>query len=254
MVSADAARLARADRRDALLDVAAEMVAEGRTDGVSMEAVAGRAAVSRSLVYKHFANRRDLLGALYERESARLHAELASEVGAATSLADMFRALVRGALRAQAQRGATFAALATGGVRGSTQRSVQRRRDAQTLRYFVRRAQSEYGLTEETARAGLAMALGTMPTVLAQWRARPTQEHAAQLEDAYVSMAVGGLKELAAAGPENAGRQSVGSTQGDPFNRVAVHPEHVSEILGSGHALPGPPRPATRDGLPEAQG
>jgi AcrR family transcriptional regulator len=209
VVSADAARLARADRRDALLDAAAEMVAEGRTEGVSMEAVAGRAAVSRSLVYKHFANRRDLLGALFERESASLHAELASEVGAATTLADMFRALVRGALRAQGQRGATFAALAAGGVRGSSQRSVQRRRDGQTLRYFVQRARSEYGLTEDTARAGLAMALGTMPTVLAQWRTRPTQEHATQLEDAYVSMAVGGLKELAAAGRECSGRPSL---------------------------------------------
>jgi AcrR family transcriptional regulator len=206
VVSADAARLGRADRRDALLDVAAEMVAEGRTEEVSMEAVAGRAAVSRSLLYKHFANRRDLLIALYERESAHLHAELANEVGSATSLADMLRALVRGTLRAQAQRGATFAALASGGARGSTQRSLQRRRDAQTLKYFVQRAVSEHGLTEGTARAGLAMALGTMPTVLAQWRARPTEEHAAQLEDTYVSMAIGGLKELAAGGPETARR------------------------------------------------
>ncbi len=34
-----------------------------------MEAVAERAGVSRPLVYKHFANRGELLASLYQRES-----------------------------------------------------------------------------------------------------------------------------------------------------------------------------------------
>jgi hypothetical protein len=33
--------------------------------------------------------------------------------------------------------------------------------------------------------------------VLAQWRQRPTREHAALLEDTYVALVVGGLDELA---------------------------------------------------------
>ena len=76
----DAARLSRADRRDALLDAAVALVTSGDVSAVSMEAVAEHAGVSRPLVYKHFANRGELLAAVYKRESALLHAELSAEV------------------------------------------------------------------------------------------------------------------------------------------------------------------------------
>src|SRR4051794_25463875 len=88
----ETARLTRADRRDFLLDAAAELVSTGDMDAVSMEAVAERAGVSRPLVYKHFANRSEMLGALYQREAALLHAELAAAVASADTLEAMFRA------------------------------------------------------------------------------------------------------------------------------------------------------------------
>jgi AcrR family transcriptional regulator len=197
--SVDRARLARAERRDALLDVAAQMVAAGEVEAVSMELVAERAGVSRALVYKHFANRHDLLSTLYERESAHLHARLSADVQAADTLSEMLRALVRGALAAQASRGATLTALRSNGGRGGAQRDLQRRRDRQTLRYFTRRAVEEFCLDERSATAGLGIALGAIPTVLAQWRSRPTPEHASELEDAYVFMVMGGLRELSIA-------------------------------------------------------
>jgi AcrR family transcriptional regulator len=78
-----------------LLDAAAELLVRGDPEDVSMESVAERAGVSRPLVYKHFANRQALLSALYERESAHIHKEVAAAVLAETSLADMLRALVR---------------------------------------------------------------------------------------------------------------------------------------------------------------
>jgi transcriptional regulator GlxA family with amidase domain len=45
----ESGRLSRADRRDALLDAAVELVVSGDADAVSMEAVAERAGVSRPL-------------------------------------------------------------------------------------------------------------------------------------------------------------------------------------------------------------
>src|SRR5438874_12699832 len=113
--NAEPTRLARADRRGALLDAAAELVAVGDVEAVSMEAVAEKAGVSRPLVYKHFANRSELLAAVYQREATLLHRELAFEVDAAESMEDKFRALIHGALRAQASRGATFAAIRSAG-------------------------------------------------------------------------------------------------------------------------------------------
>src|SRR3954454_20198128 len=190
----DSPVLRHAERREVVLDAAAEMVAAGEIDAVSMEAVAERVGVSRALIYKHFANRHELLQAVYERESAHLHRQLAADVGQATTLEDMLTALVDGALRAQAARGATFAALATQGGRSPSHRAVQRRRDARTLEYFSRQAAAELGLDQTSARAGLGLALASIPVVLGQWRQRPTKEHARQLTTAYVTMTMGGLR------------------------------------------------------------
>jgi hypothetical protein len=109
----------------------------------------------------------------------------------------MLGALVAGAIAAQAARGATLAALSASGERTSAERGVQRRRDGQTLKYFTSRAVAELGVDELDARTGLAIALGSIPTVLARWRRLPTPEHAAHLEATFVTMALGGLHELA---------------------------------------------------------
>lgn len=191
------ARLAKAERRDALLDVAAALVADGNTESVTMDVVAERAGVSRPLVYKHFANRGELLAALYRREASLLHRELTAAVMEADSLEDKLRALVRGALRAQQSRAATFAALRSAGMRHDTRRDDQRRRDRETLRYFASLAIRDYGLDDSRARAAVALILGSIDTVLARWRSRPTDSHARLLEDTYAALAVGGLAELA---------------------------------------------------------
>src|SRR5256885_14255226 len=142
----ESARLPRADRRDALLDAASALLVDGDVSAVSMEAVAERAGVSRPLVYKHFANRGELLAAVYQREAKHLHRELAVEVGAADTLDGMFRTLIRGALRAAAERGHVFAALRSAGGWNRALRLEQRSRDVDTVRAFSSRAVRELGV------------------------------------------------------------------------------------------------------------
>jgi AcrR family transcriptional regulator len=189
-------RLAHPDRRDVLLNAAAELLVRGDPEDVSMEAVAERAGVSRPLVYKHFANRQALLSALYERESAHIHKQVAAAVQAETSLAGMLRALVRGMLSAQVSREWTFATVASGGGRTPRQRQIQRRRDRETVKFFARQATLEFDLPDSTATAAIALALASVTTVMARWHHDQTPEHAALLEDVYVHMALGGLREL----------------------------------------------------------
>ena len=191
------ARQASDARRDLLLDAAAEMVAAGDADEVSMESVALRAGVSRALVYKHFANRQALLHALYERESSHLHASMRDAVQQASTLEEMLRALVTGALAAQSERAATFAALASQVGRPRGQRDRQRRRDAQTLGHFTKQAIDELGLDEDVAAAALGLALGSISVVLGQWRRRPSPERAAVLAETWLAMTMGGLRSLA---------------------------------------------------------
>ncbi|HEX2849149.1 MAG TPA: helix-turn-helix domain-containing protein [Acidimicrobiales bacterium] len=190
-------RLARDQRREALLAAAVEIASSGDLEALSMEAVAERAGVSRPLVYKHFANRDELLGAVYRREASALHAELARQVLAADTLEEMFAALVHGALDAAATRGPLFAALRAAGAWSPEVRREQRVRDVDTSRLFASRATSELGVERRRATAATGMLLTLIDAVLTQWRAKPTKEHAALLEDTYLTIVRASLAELA---------------------------------------------------------
>jgi len=189
-------RTARADRREELLDAALELVARGDVDSVSVEAVADRAGVSRSLVYKHFANRTDILTALYERESTRLHDQLSADVVAAPTLEEKYRALCHGSLTAAKERGQIFDGLRSAAGMNRQLRKVQRDRDRQTSATYVQLTEREIGVPGELAEPVTALLLGAIAPMLNLWHARPTEAYAAEIEDAYMCLVIGTLGEL----------------------------------------------------------
>jgi AcrR family transcriptional regulator len=181
--------VSRETRRDALLDAVVELVASGDVEDVSMESVAERAGVSRPLVYKHFANRSELLAAAYRREATALHDELTVEVAAETTLIGMYRTLIRGALQATVdRRDGVFAALRSAGARNRELRHEQRLRDVATVRAFAAQAVREYGLTRGEATAASVLLLGALDPMVAQWRVRPTAASATPLESIFIRM------------------------------------------------------------------
>jgi AcrR family transcriptional regulator len=189
-----ARRVSREARRDLLIDAVVALIEAGRLDEVTMESVAERAGVSRPLVYRHFANRNDLLAAAYRREASTLHDELAAEVATATSVVEMYRTLVRGSLRATtASRDGVFAALRAAGTNNRDLRTEQRNRDVTTVRAFAARAVRELGVEPAQATAATVLLLGAIDPLVAQWRRRPSEANAALLEAVYVRMVLGGL-------------------------------------------------------------
>jgi AcrR family transcriptional regulator len=72
-----APRLPPAERREQLLDAALALIVEGGYRGVSMEAVARRAGVTKPVVYELFANIGELLRDLLGREESRALGQLA---------------------------------------------------------------------------------------------------------------------------------------------------------------------------------
>jgi AcrR family transcriptional regulator len=184
-------RLQGSARRDALLDAAVALVGTKGVHEVSMEAVAERAGVSRPLVYKHFSNRDELLAAAYRREASKVHAEVASEVAAARSVEEMYRALLRGSMRATVERGQIFTALRAAGGWNRDIRKEQRSRDRDTVRAFAASAARQYGLDRERSTSVTAVLLGALDAVLAQWRLDPSQKNARILQETYVAMVVG---------------------------------------------------------------
>jgi len=189
--SATGGRLESSARRDALLDAAVALVRTKGVQVVSMEAVAERARVSRPLVYKHFANRDELLAAAYRREASTLHQDLASEVASAGSVEEMYRALLRGSMRATVERGRILSALRDAGGWNRDIRREQRSRDRQTVRAFAAVAAQQYGLERGHSTSVTAVLLGALDAVLAQWRIDPTEESTRVLEETYLAMVVG---------------------------------------------------------------
>ncbi len=178
-------------RHDALLDAAVALVRANGVQVVSMEAVAEHAGVSRSLVYKHFANRDELLAAAYRREASNLHRELASEVASAGSVEEMYRALLRGSMRATMERGQIFTALRAAGGWNRDIRREQRSRDRKTVQAFAAVAAQQYGLERRRSISVTAVLLGALDAVLAQWRLARTDGDSEILEEAYLAMVVG---------------------------------------------------------------
>ena len=72
----------------------------------------------------------------------------------------------------------------------------RRARDVDTVRAFAARAERELGIARRDATAATATLLATIEPVLAQWRLRPTPEHAARLEDIYMGMVHGALRAM----------------------------------------------------------
>jgi AcrR family transcriptional regulator len=69
-------RRTAAARREQLLDIATRLVAAQGFHGISIEAIAGQAGVTRALVYNHFRDLHDLLEAVIERETSRALAQV----------------------------------------------------------------------------------------------------------------------------------------------------------------------------------
>jgi AcrR family transcriptional regulator len=86
---------AKADRQAAILHEAARLFAERGFSGVSLEELGAAVGVSGPAVYRHFANKQALLGAILVRVSERLLSGGREVVGANDSPAERLDALIR---------------------------------------------------------------------------------------------------------------------------------------------------------------
>lgn len=192
-----AERLSADDRRRALLDVAKVLVTEVGPGRVTVGAVADRAHVTRALVYKHFANKDDLLRALYRREAQRLDGHIRACVEAAPDgFEPKLRAFIGATLDAVEEHGPFFTPLREVGA-DATSRRDQRDRDRRTVGWFAGRAARDFGIDPHTARSVIAVLFTGIRSLLSQMRSRPGPSQRQFLLDTYVEMTMGALERLA---------------------------------------------------------
>ena len=188
-------------RRDLLLDAARDLVGEVGPERITMGLVASRAGVTRALVYKHFADRHDLLDALYRREARSLDRRIRVAVeAAAEGFEPKLRAFVGATLDAIDESAPFFTPLrAAGAARGG--REDQRQRDRRLVGYFADLAQRDFAIDDKTARTVISVLFSGIRTLLGQMRSRPGAASRQRLLDTYVEMTLGALTRLAETGP-----------------------------------------------------
>jgi AcrR family transcriptional regulator len=106
-----APRMAPQQRREQLIDAALQVIVDQGYEGVSIEAIARTAGVTRPVIYDHFPNLGELLQALIEREENYALAQLAAvvpETPSGGNPPEMFATGVRRFLDAVASRPDTW--------------------------------------------------------------------------------------------------------------------------------------------------
>lgn len=154
-----ATRLSSDERREQLLAVASDLVAERGVGAVTMEGLASKAGVSKALPYKHFDNAEAVLVELHRREMANMGAAVLTAVEGATTPADKVSAAVRSYFDVVVQRGAVLAALSGAGSEIPQLSGVGERVGTTFLSgLFIR----EFGCPPAKARVAAALLLGAL--------------------------------------------------------------------------------------------
>lgn len=195
-VPARAARLPRNERREHLLDVAAELVVERGVESVTMEGVAAAAGVSKGLGYAYFANSSELLQALLKRELKRLQSCVVAALEAEEGFEPKLRATVHAWFDVVTERGVLLASLLHAawheGPHVESRNAYNRRNDA----FWADLAERELGVPREHGEIATAILLAGLDGVVQRWSQCGDDRDV--LEDVFMRLAVGGLQHLRA--------------------------------------------------------
>jgi AcrR family transcriptional regulator len=186
-----ATRLRAADRREHLLDVAAEILRDSGLSGLSMERVAERGGVSKGLGYAYFKNADDLAIALYDREVAEVYDRVKEAVRRARSFEGRIRAAAGAYLDVVAERG-TLIAVLQAQLQGRWFARAGRRRVGEFLAFWADQLEGELDVERAVAESLAAAMLSAAEAVSRVAAARRLPR--ALVEETCVQFQLGGLR------------------------------------------------------------
>lgn len=108
--------MSRARRREHILDALRPLLESAGAGGVTMEAAAEAADISKGLLYAHFRDSADLLAALYIRETDAVRQAVTVALADADAAADRVEVLTAAWFDAVEQRGTALAVLTAPGA------------------------------------------------------------------------------------------------------------------------------------------
>ncbi len=185
------ARLSKEQRRDHLLDCAAQLLVDGGVAAMTMEGVAALAGVSKALPYAHFENATAMMQSLRERELDRLATRISGNTAQVEGLEAIVRAAVHAYFESIRERGTVLVAVLQN-LPMEDEEADQR----QNPTFFEEVLQEHLGLSDEAAHVASAVFVTGIDGAVDVWvRGRATQE---QAEDLYARLLLGGVLAVAA--------------------------------------------------------
>ncbi len=189
-------RMSAEQRRDSLVDIALDLLRDSGAESVTIGSVAEIAGVTRTLVYKHFENRQDLIQGVYRREAAKLHVLIRDRVVAEQGFEAKLRAFVAAVLSAIDTHGWLFSP-AEPQTQEAGFRDAQAQRDRRTVGDFAKMASNEFGLSLREATSALGILLSGMASLRLQARVLTSEADREALGGLYVDLVLAALKGLA---------------------------------------------------------
>lgn len=189
-------RLPPEERKEQILDVAAQMIREQGVSALNMDRLGREAGVSKPLVYVYFPNRIDLLKSLLLREVQRFHIDSADVVASTGTLEDMVRATSRKMLEYVQEFGIVIQQLMIEPEVADVLDELDTHFQMQYKSYLTKRVREEYGIDENVALVGVEIGLG-LSTAAGEFLTR-TGADMDFIEDMLTAMVMGSFERVAA--------------------------------------------------------
>jgi AcrR family transcriptional regulator len=186
-------RVGAAERREQLIDAAADIVSAAGVDALTMEAVVAKLGVHRPIVYRHFANAEMLLDAVVERELGVLRESTEKAVDGVVG----FEARMHAAVSVWMEQFARSAGLMSIGLvrppSNDALRAHRREQNRRSMAFIVREFGAE-GVTGADAEIAGAALLHALVGIVQLWGQRRITRKVAI--DRYVRIASATLEAL----------------------------------------------------------
>jgi AcrR family transcriptional regulator len=195
--SADAtrpSRLPRSERREHLLDVAAQLILDKGIEAVTMEGVATAAGVSKGLGYAYFANSGTLLRALLGREVRKLNERVTSAFGSEDDFEARLRAVIHAWFDHIEEQGVLMGRLLQATRNDGPHVEARNAYNRFNEQWWADLAERELGVPNGRGRIATAIILTGLEGIVQRWtQCGDTRE---ELEEVFMRVAMGGLQNL----------------------------------------------------------
>lgn len=206
-------RLSAGDRREQLLNTAADIVGDGGHTALTMERLAQRAGVSKALPYLHFENASAVMAALYRREAVAVADQVRDAVVHIADPEERVRIAVHEYLAAMERHGVVLG-LFTGASTTLAMRSDPAHRAGVQL--VADLLVQPFGISGDRGRIVASVFLSALGTATDIWTSGDATR--AAVEDVLVSMLVGALRTAQEAEAKRLGASQRKDPDGSAFD------------------------------------